>query len=422
MKYFLVGIKGSGMAALAQILLDRKEEVIGSDTDRYVFTQEELERRGITIYEFNQYDFKDIDFVIFGHSYKESFEVKKAKEMNIKTIEYNTFLSSLLKEKYSIAICGSHGKTSSVGMLTHLLKSFNPSYLRGDGMGKWTDSKYFIFEACEYQNHFLEYEPNEIIILNIDYDHNDYFKSKNAYKNSFKNFVKKAKNRVYLYDKIKGIKGENIFKFGSNSFSFSNIITMEKETVFSIDFRDFTIDNIIVKLHHPNLINNILGLILCSLYLGVSKDEIKSNIYSFEGVKRRSQEIIIKDDVIIDDYAHHPTQMKVMIEEAKLRYPDKKIVAIFQPDRYSRIKLFHKKIRKVLNTTDKAFILPFPKMIKNDTKKVFDASIIGIEVYEDLEKLVDELDEFSNCVFLFFSSKDLGIIERKLVENKKKLT
>lgn len=410
------------MAALAQILLDRKEEVIGSDTDRYVFTQEELERRGITIYEFNQYDFKDIDFVIFGHSYKESFEVKKAKEMNIKTIEYNTFLSSLLKEKYSIAICGSHGKTSSVGMLTHLLKSFNPSYLRGDGMGKWTDSKYFIFEACEYQNHFLEYEPNEIIILNIDYDHNDYFKSKNAYKNSFKNFAKKAKNRVYLYDKIKGIKGKNIFKFGSNSFSFSNIITMEKETIFSIDFEDFTIDNIIVKLQHPKLINNILGLILCSLYLGVSKDEIKSNIYSFEGVKRRSQEIIIKDDVIIDDYAHHPTQMKVMIEEAKLRYPDKKIVAIFQPDRYSRIKLFHKKIRKVLNTTDKAFILPFPKMIKNDTKKVFDASIIGIEVYEDLDKLVDELDKFSNCVFLFFSSKDFGIIERKLVENKKKLT
>lgn len=421
MKYFLVGIKGSGMAALAQILLDRKIEVVGSDTDRYVFTQEELERRGVTIYNFNQYGLKDIDLVIYGHSYKESIEVEKAKKMNIETIEYHMFVSSILKEKYSIAVCGSHGKTSSVGILSNILKRFNPSYLRGDGMGKWTDSKYFIFEACEYQNHFLVYEPNEIIVLNIDYDHNDYFKSKYSYKNAFKNFIKRAKNRVYLNDKIKGIRGKNIFKFGENSFCFTDIKTNEKDTIFYIDFKDFVIKDIKVKTQHPMLINNILGLILCALYLGANEDDIKNNISSV-GVKRRSQEIIIKDDVIIDDYAHHPTQMQVMIEEAKLRYPDKKIVAIFQPDRYSRIKQFHRKIKKVLSTTERSFILPFPNMIKNDTKYNFDASIIGIDVYEDIDELLSELMMFSNCVYLFFSSKDLGVIERKLIESKKKLT
>ena len=185
MKYFLIGIKGSGMASVAKILLDKGHRVIGSDTDSYVFTEDDLIKRGIKIYNFGEYDFKDIDFVIVGHSFVNNIDHKNALDNNLKVLEYNEFVASLVKEKYSIAVCGSHGKTSTVGLLTHLLKKYNPSYLRGDGEGKWTNSKYFIFEACEYKDHFLKYNPNVTLLLNIDYDHVDYFKTETDYYNSF---------------------------------------------------------------------------------------------------------------------------------------------------------------------------------------------------------------------------------------------
>ena len=397
------------MSALAHILKDKGHEVIGSDVDHYVFTEEDLCKRKIKIYSFNEYDLNDVDLVIAGHNfYPFSSEVQKALKLGKNVIEYHRFVSTLVDSKYSIAICGSHGKTSSVGLLCELMKDYNPSFLRGDGVGKWTDSKYFIFEACEYKEHFLVYKPDEILILNVDFDHNDYFKNEDDYIKAFVDFSRLAKRKVYALDSCDFISYKAKY-FGDKSFKLYDDN--------SLVFKNKKISNIDLKVKSKEFINNRLGVILCALNNGVKPSLINKYIQDFQGVKRRSQEIIIKDDIFIDDYAHHPNQIRVMIEEYKTKYPSKKIIAIFQPDRYSRILQFHKEINISLSTADEAFVLPFPKMMKNDTGVLFDESIIGIEVLES-EKLLNKLKDFSNCVYLFLSSKDLSQIRTQLMSFK----
>ena len=156
---------------------------------------------------------------------------------------------------------------------------------------------------------------------------------------------------------------------------------------------------------------------MCALNNRVKPSLLNKYIADFKGVNRRSQEIIIKDDIFIDDYAHHPNQIRVMIEEYRKIYPLKRIIAIFQPDRYSRILQFHKEINISLSTADDAFVLPFPRFSVNDTSVLFDESIIGIEVLES-KKLLNKLKDYNNCVFLFLSSKDLSEIRTQLMSFK----
>ena len=188
MKYFLIGIKGSGMASLAHILLDKGYEVEGCDTLDYVYTQDELLKRNVKIYNFDEYEYKKDDVVIFGHSFKDSEEVDIARFFVDKVYEYHEFLSLIIKEsKLSIGISGSHGKTWTTGLISFLLdKLTNVSYLIGDGEGKYNGKDIFIFEACEYQEHFLMYECDIALVLNIDYDHVDYFKRFNIVIFTFK--------------------------------------------------------------------------------------------------------------------------------------------------------------------------------------------------------------------------------------------
>lgn len=386
MKYFLIGIKGSGMASVAKILLDKGHRVVGSDTDSYVFTEDDLIKRGIKIYNFGEYDFKDIDFVIIGHSFVNNIDHKNALDNNLKVLEYNEFVASLVKEKYSIAVCGSHGKTSTVGLLTHLLKKYNPSYLRGDGEGKWTNSKYFIFEACEYKDHFLKYNPNVTLLLNIDYDHVDYFKTETDYYNSFQKFIDNTLDKVYCNNILKSkIYHKNIY-----FFNFTN--------------------NYLLPVFTNELKCNYSGAIKLCEDIGINKIDIQNGIDTFVGVKRRNRETIINDDVIIDDYAHHPTQINLMISEVKRKYVGKKIIVIFQPDRYSRIKVFKDEFKKVLGHADKVYLMPFLKSIKNDTNEYFDISILGFDVINEISDITIK----HNCVYLFLSSKDLSKIESNL--------
>lgn len=403
------------MAAIAHILKDMGNDVSGSDVNDYIFTEDELIKREINIYSFGEYDINNVDIVICGHNfYHESIEVKEAIKFGKEVYEYHVFLQKLINMKYSIAICGSHGKTTSVGLLATIMKDYNPSYLRGDGMGKWTNSKYFIFEACEYKDHFLEYKPNEIIILNIDYDHNDYFKTKDDYIKSFINFSKNCKNRLYIHEDLenifidKNIDTQNILinKFGNKS-NLKNGIFTYKDIQDKVNFYSVQTD----------LVNNELGLIQCALNNNISIKKIKENIKLFKGAKKRKEVIKVGDNLVVDDYAHHPKQMNVIIEEMKLKYPEKKIVAIFKPDRYSRILEFHKEIHESLSQVDERYIIDFPKYIKNDTKIKFNASIIGYKVYDE-NTIFELIKDYKNTIYLFVSSKDMSYLKKLLIDYK----
>ena len=183
----MVGIKGSGMSSLAQILDDDHYNIVGSDVDKYIFTEESLLKRNIKIESLNSQNYKNADLLIVGHDFMDNYFLNILRKNNIPFLEYNEFLNFYINKSRLVSICGSHGKTTLSKMITLIDDKY--SYLVGDGEGKKSkNEEFFILESCEYKNHFLKYNPFFLIITNIDYDHIDYFKNEEEYINSFKKF------------------------------------------------------------------------------------------------------------------------------------------------------------------------------------------------------------------------------------------
>ena len=205
--YYFIGIKGSGMAPLAEILYELGNEVCGSDIDKYIFIEEELRKRNIPIYSFDANNIKDGYTVIIGNAFNdEHVEVKAAlANPNVKCYRYFEFLGQFMEKFISISIAGTHGKTTTTGMAYHLFEDFDKtSVLIGDGTGHAVkDSKYFIAESCEFQDHFLNYYPKYAIINNIELDHVDYFKTLERYIESFEKFANQVKDTIYRSNVLK---------------------------------------------------------------------------------------------------------------------------------------------------------------------------------------------------------------------------
>ena len=220
--YYFIGIKGSGMAPLATILYELGNEVAGSDIDKYIFIEDELRKRNIPIYSFNKDNIKDGYHVIIGNAFDESNEEVKAalENPNVKCTRYYDFLADFMEHYVSIAVAGTHGKTTTTGMAYHLFEDFDKtSVLIGDGTGHGqVGSKYFISETCEFQDHFLHYHPDYAIINNIELDHVDYFGNLERYIQSFEQFAKQVKKTVIVWGDDPNIKKihfeKHVLRFG----------------------------------------------------------------------------------------------------------------------------------------------------------------------------------------------------------------
>ena len=195
--YYFVGIKGSGMASLAEILHDLGHEVAGSDIDKYIFIEEELKRRGIPIYSWNKDNIKDGMHVITGNDFDRSNPEVAAAQDNPNVIcqNYCEFLGDFFNNFISIGIGGTHGKTTTTGMCYHLFKDYDKTnVLIGDGTGYAVkDAKYFVSEVDEFRNHFKHYYNDYALINNVEYDHVDYFKTFEDYKKVFEEYGNRAK-------------------------------------------------------------------------------------------------------------------------------------------------------------------------------------------------------------------------------------
>ena len=200
--YHFIGIKGSGMSALAQIMNSLGIDVQGSDVDKHFFTEEGLIKNGIKIYEFNKENIKKNLKIVQGNAFNENNneEVKRAKELNLEIITYQEMVGKISKMFKTICIAGCHGKTTTTAMLSHVLNDITGcNYLIGDGTGYANKkNKYFALESCEYKRHFLSYFPSYSIITNIELDHVDYYKDLDDVIAAYQSFINKTSKTAIL--------------------------------------------------------------------------------------------------------------------------------------------------------------------------------------------------------------------------------
>ena len=363
-----IGIKGSGMSSLAQILHDLGHKVQGSDIEKFLFTQVGLDKRGIKLMPFFHGNIKEDQLVIIGNAFKDDHEeVKRAKEMGVEHYRYHEFLSKLMNQYTSIGVSGAHGKTSTTSLLSHVLNQYRPtSYLIGDGTGVGKkESDYFAFEACEYRRHFLAYHPDYAIITNIDFDHPDYFSGLEDVVNAFEGFASQAKKGIIICgddsNSKRMISDKPVYTYGignENDIHAENIDINPQFTEFDVYHKNEKVERIRINQHGTHAIQNALAVSTVCIVENIPLKAVKNAFETFEGAKRRFNIENIGETVVVDDYAHHPTEIKATIEAARQKYPNKEIVAVFQPHTFSRTAKFLNEFKEALSLADLAYGCP----------------------------------------------------------------
>ena len=428
-KYHFIGIKGSGMSSLAQIAYDMGHEVQGSDEETYFFTQEKLEQRNIPMYGYNAENIKEGFEVILGNAFDEThIEYRAAKDLGLKIYTYAQFLGKLLDEIPSIAVTGAHGKTTTSTMVSNIFKhNFVTSYLIGDGTGHGEkNSDYIIAEACEYYRHFLAYHPNYAIVTNIDFDHPDYFNDEHDMFDAFQSFVNQVKDTVvicgddHLASQLKPSTAK-VVTYGfneGNDYQIKNVKTTSENSEFDIYKNSELLGTFTMAVFGLHDISNATSAIALADICGLSTDEIQQSLGSYHHAERRFTEHKVGTNVVVDDYAHHPSEIKATIDSARRKYSDKQIIAIFQPHTYTRTAKFLNEFAESLLTADKVFLCPIFASVREKEK------IVGIE---DLQKVTpgseiiygeenfDKLN-FDNSVILFMGAGNINKLCNKFVE------
>ena len=392
---------GSGMAALAALLDDEGYFVSGSDVWHKCLTDDKLLKRGIHLYKLEDKEYLNYDVIIIGHDFIQDSLIKELKENKKIYFEYHQFLDFYLDNNKLISICGSHGKTTLVNLLS--LVDSSSSYLRGDGEGKMnSNSKYFYLESCEYKKHFLTYYPKEIIITNIDYDHVDYYKTRKDYNNAFNLFTKNS-NKIYInYRDRKKINHPNIITFGKEkkaNYHYQIIEQNENNIYVSFYKNKSLILDIELKNYGENFINLVTALVSFFFENNLSLKKLENKLKKYKPASQRFEELNIKENVIILDYAHHPKQIINNYQIVSKKYKNHIKIAIFRGDRFSRISHFKNEIKKALSKYDFAYILPLPNMEEN-----IDKSSIILK-----SKKIKYIDKIEDLQIEFLSNKKYSI-------------
>lgn len=431
MKYYLVGIKGAGMSALALILNDLGYEVIGYDDDKnHEFTEDKLDERGIKIYTDENNIIDKNTIVIRSTAIKESHrEIVKAKSLDLKIYEYNEMLGKVANMFELITVAGCHGKTTTTSLLAHVLKNMGGcNYLIGDGTGYASkENKKFVIEACEYYRHFLVYEPNYAIITNIELDHVDYFKDMQDVIDAYSEYANNAEKMVIAcgddpYTRMLEL-NKPIFYYGideDNDIVAKNIEYTSDGVEFDVFVEENYYGHFDLPFYGKHMVLNTLAVISVCYYERMDAKEVSKNLKTFAGAERRFEETIIGDTILVDDYAHHPTEVKAVIKAARQKYPNKKVVAVFQPHTFSRTEAFAEDLVKVLNLADKAFVLDiFPAREKQEDFLGINSKMI-VEKLNNGELITDEtwdkLKEYKDAIVLFLSPKQIQNLIEKFTE------
>ena len=367
MKYYCLGIKGAGMSTLANILYDLGNEVIGYDDVRdYKFTEEGLKKRGIKIFYDDSCDLDKDTIVTYSVALDINHkELQRVRNLGLKIMKYNDILGEITSQFETICVSGTHGKTTTSSLITHILDNvYKVNYFIGDGTG-YADrnNKILVIESDEFNRHFLTYHPSYTVITNIELEHTEIYKDIDDIKSTFKQFADKTENVIVACGDNQHIRDINFDKkvlyYGfdeENDIYAKNVILEENGSSFDVYIKKEFFGHFNLPLYGKHMILNCLAAIGICKMKNVDAITMANLLKNFKNAKRRFAIENVNDTIIIDDYAHHPTEIKVTLEAARQKYPNRELVAVFKPNTYSRTAKFYKEFADSLNIADKAYI------------------------------------------------------------------
>ncbi len=380
-----VGIGGIGMSGLALVMKNMGFRIQGSDQNKNKNTIV-CSRSGIKVFiGHSKKNIKNSTILVKSSAIKNNnIEIKYAKSKKIPIYSRAEVLADVVSLKKNIIITGSHGKTTTTSLVSKILtdQKLDPTIVNGGvinsfksnaklGKGDWA-----ILEADESDGSFLKLPINYSVVTNIDNEHLDFYKNFKNLENSFLKFIEKTpptgKSIVCIDDKnikkiLKKIKNKNILTYGLSKYAnyqISNIKYKIDYSIFDLSYRNLEnknkkIKNIYVKLLGRHNVQNAAAAISICLNLGVNKNIIKKSLKKFSGVQRRMTKIFSKNhNEFYDDYAHHPTEIKSILEGVKNVNKNKKIISVFEPHRYSRVLLLKNDFAKSFKNSDMVLLCP----------------------------------------------------------------
>ena len=439
---YFIGIGGIGMSALARFFKFNGYNVAGYDSTVSDLTKN-LEKDGIQIHYEDNISLVDKNFknnketlVVYTPAIQESHsELMFFRKNDFEVIKRAKLLFMVSKNEKTVAIAGSHGKTTITAMVSHIfkkaqklqaafvggiLKNYNSNFINGN-----KKSGCIVTEADEFDKSFLQLQPFLSVISAIEPDHLDIYSDINDLEKTFGEFVSQTDKVTVVNEKVKITENERpyIFRYGFGDdvdFKAINIRTIENYQVFDIKHFEGTIENI--KIYMPGKVNieNALAAFATSYLLSVEIGIIKQALEDFKGVERRFDTLYkSKKRIYINDYAHHPSEIEGLYEAVKQFYPDKKITAVFQPHLYSRTRDFADGFAKVLSKFDETIITDiYPAREKPiegvSSQMIIDKMSSNTVKYCKYDKIYELIEKEEPELLLTIGAGDINNLTKKI--------
>lgn len=375
---YFIGIGGIGMSALARYFVFLGKEVKGYDRTKTPLT-EELEKSGIEIHYKEDIELipRNVDVVVYTPAVPQDHqELVYYKDNGYKVVKRSDILQWITESSFNICIGGTHGKTTITTLTAHILRDSGfgcNAFLGGISVNYntnfWSSEKNVcVVEADEYDRSFLKLVPDVAVITAMDADHLDIYGTANEVENAFVQFSKKIKKGGCLINKIGLRRGRELTAEIHYTYSFNNakadvyatnLQVKNGSYSFDVMHKEWALGNVELQMGGLHNIENAIAAITVAKYLKIEDEKIKKAIANFKGVKRRF-EYVLKNDkhILIDDYAHHPEELKALISGVRSLFGEEKCTVIFQPHLYSRTKDLAKEFAESLDMADEVILLP----------------------------------------------------------------
>ena len=445
----LVGICGSGMKALAEMLSGLGWTISGSDLQPPPDSLELLGRKGFQVHHGHAQEFVpcDADLLIYSPAIAAfNPERVRAEQLGIPQWSFHELLGELMKSRVGVSIAGTHGKSTTTAMVASVLRDagLSPSAVIGaelvsNGASGWAGtSEFFVVESCEYQKNFLTLSPTHAVLTGIEADHFDCFRNLFEMREAFAEFVSRLPSHGHLI-----IRGDCEATRVAAASSVAQIETFSlrdcsdwwaadlRPTAEGLHFRVFYGDRFFteVSLRVPgrhNVLNAIAAVAMCH-HLGVSASAVREGLSDFRGTKRRFEVLGSWNGVtLIDDYAHHPTAVKATLQTAREQFPGRRLLCAFQPHQESRTRALLEDFAESFGSADEVFLAPIftareegsasAEQTNSELAERIASRGQAVRLLSSLDRLTSELDDAarSGDVLVTMGAGDINRIQHEL--------